>query len=155
MSTLELSTHSAVATTTEATVGVKNVMSGTDTFADARVEFAGVVWDVDHTPHDVFKIERAGEPALYGDYFLVSPSDNENEFNTEIGLFGYLGRLDVGNPDPTLRQQFAGEERQAVERLIRSYFSNPNVFDDQFLPPVRCLGGVSFRPNWIIQKSPE
>jgi hypothetical protein len=126
-------------------------MTNTDTFAGARVEFSGIVWDVDHTPHDVFEIDRAGEPALYGGYFLVSPTDNENEFNTEIGLFGYIGRLDVGNPDPTLRQQFTAAESQAIERLIRSFFSNPNVFDEQFLPPVRSLGRVNFRPNWIIK----
>ncbi len=134
-------------------------MSGnTGVFAGARIEFAGVVWDVDGTdgtPHDLFAIERAGEPSLYGDYFLVSPSDDENEFNAEIGLFGYRGRLDVGNPDPSLRERFSAEECEAIERLIRSAFSNPNIFDEEIAPPVRYLGGVSFRPNWIIQKLPE
>jgi hypothetical protein len=119
------------------------------------VGFAGIVWDVDHTAHDVFKIERATEPALYGDYFLVSPTHDENEFNTEIGLFGYCGRLDVGSLDLTLRQQFSSEECQSIEQLIRSFFSKPGIFDDRFLPPIRCLGGVSFRPNWILRIPPK
>jgi hypothetical protein len=91
----------------------RRVMTTADAFERARVEFAGIVWDVDHIPHAVFKVERAGEPALYGDYFSVSPSNNDNEFNTEIGLFGYLGYLDVGNPDPTLRKQFILLQRKA------------------------------------------
>jgi hypothetical protein len=66
---------------------------------------------------------------------LVSPSDNENDFNIEIGRFGYLGYLDVGNPDPTLRQRFTAEERLAIERLICLFFSNPSIFDEKFARP--------------------
>src|SRR5260370_19754527 len=103
-------------------------MTNANAFTGARIEFAGIVWDADHGAHDLFLIERASEPALYGDYFLVWPSDNENEFNTEIGLFGYTGRLDVGNPNPTLRQRFNAEECRAIEHLIHSFFSDPNAF---------------------------
>ncbi len=130
-------------------------MTNTDTFAGAVVGFAGIVWDADHTAHDVFSIKRATEPALYGDYFLVSPIHDENEFNTEIGVFGYRGRLDVGSLVPALRQQFSSEECRSIEQLIGSFFSKPGIFDDQFLPPISCLGGVSFRPNWIIRTPPE
>jgi hypothetical protein len=130
-------------------------MTIANTFTGARIGFAGVVWDADHAAHDLFKIERASEPALFGDYFSISPTDNDNDFNTEIVLFGYPGRLDVGNPDSTLRQRFTAEECQTIEHLIRSFFSDPNTFNDQILPPVRCLGGVTFRSNWIIQNLPE
>jgi hypothetical protein len=127
-------------------------MTSTNAFTDARVEFSGTVWDLDHKPHEVFKIERVRESTLYGDYFFVFPPDDDPEFNIEIGLFGYPGRLDAGNPDPTLRERFTADESRAVEQLIRSFFLDPNTFAERFPPPEKCVG-ISFRPNWIVRKT--
>lgn len=112
----------------------------------ARVGFAGIVWDAAHVPHDLFEVERDGEPTLYGDYFLITDDD---EFKLEIGVFGYPGKLDVGNPDPRLRQGFSPAKCRGIELLIRSFFLDPATFLDQFPPPARCVD-ASFRPNWII-----
>src|SRR5258708_32921445 len=115
----------------------------------ARVGFSGIVWDAAHAPHDLFMVERDGEPTLYGDYFLIFAPNDDDEFKAEIGMFGYPGRLDVGNPDPRLRQGFSPEKCRSIELLIRSFFLDPATFLDRFPPPARCLD-ASFRPNWII-----
>ncbi len=39
-------------------------MTSANTFTNARIEFSGIVWDIDHESRRVFKIERAGEPPL-------------------------------------------------------------------------------------------
>jgi hypothetical protein len=124
-------------------------MTSIKTLTVARVGFSGIVWDAAHAPHDLFDVERDGEPTLYGDYFLIFAPNDDDEFKAEIGMFGYPGRLDVGNPDPRLRQGFSPEKCRRFEHLIHSFFLNPATFQDRFAPPEKCVD-VSFRPNWII-----
>jgi hypothetical protein len=147
-----------------------------NTFARAHIGFAGIVWDMDHQAHDVFKIERAGENTVYGGYYYVfapdrflrrfwifrqlpnwitkSSDDNKDDFKIEIGRFGYPGELDVGNPNPTLRHQFAEDECRAIQELIRAFFSDSNTFADSILASAKCAS-VNFRADWIIQKSAD
>jgi hypothetical protein len=101
----------------------------------------------------LFKITQSTGQVLYGNY-IYAFAENENDFDIEIGLFGYVDPYATGDLHPAYRQHFTAEESSAAERLIRSYFLS-NSFDHGFLPPARFLGGVSFRPNWIVQKSPE
>jgi hypothetical protein len=129
-------------------------MTGTNAFANARIENYGNVGGADDGSHDVFKIEGAGQPVLYGDYFYVFPN-NGNDFNIEIGVFGYVSPNNIGNLHPQARQHFSPEEADSIEHLIRSYFlSSPSIFTKAWQPPVKFLGRVSFRPNWIIQNPP-
>jgi hypothetical protein len=153
---MQPSTHSAVAVGAEATLGVKSVMTTSNNFANVRIESGGSVRGPDEMGHDLFKITRAIGPDLYGDYFYVGPEDG-NDFDIEVGLFGYTNPHDAGALNPSFREHFSAEDASAAEQLIRSYFlSNPAIFRERFLmPPARFQGGVSFRPNWILQKPPK
>jgi hypothetical protein len=64
---MESPMHSHAEPTAGVTPMVKHIMTSTDKFAGARVDFAGIVWDADHVANDVFKIEMVGQPKLYGD----------------------------------------------------------------------------------------
>jgi hypothetical protein len=102
--------------------------------------------------HDLFKITRAAGPVVYGEYIFFFGEDG-NDFNVEMGPFGYTDPHDAGVLDPSFREDFSAEESSAAEQSIRSYFSNPAIFKERFLmPPARFLGDISFRPNWIVQK---
>ena len=133
---------------------VDNLMTAADSFANARIVFAGAVSGVDEMPHRLFKLERPGELALYGEYIFVF---EENGINMEIGPFGYFDGRNLGIAHlnhPTVRRSFSEEECSAVQRLIQSFFSDlANLKELSSLS--RFLGGVTFRSNWIIQKSPE
>jgi hypothetical protein len=60
----------------------------------------------------------------------------------------------VGNLHPDAREHFSTDESLAIEQLIGSYFiSNPSGFMKRWRPPVEFLGGVTFRPNWVFEKS--
>jgi hypothetical protein len=61
----------------------------------------------------------------------------------------------VGNLHRRARERFASEECVAAEKAIHIFLSNPNIFKDKFLRPVRFLGGVEFQPDWIVQGSLE
>jgi hypothetical protein len=127
-------------------------MTESKSFEDARIGFAGPVSGADEKPHDLFKIERTEGPVLYGDYIWAFLEDR-NHFNVEIGPFGYVDPEYAGDLNPTNRQHFSAEECAILEQLIRSFFSTPGVFKKQFIPPEFFLGGISFQPGWIIQKS--
>lgn len=131
-------------------------MRQSNSFTNARLEPAGSVRGGDDDRHDIFKIERPGHPPLYGDYIYVFP-DQGDDFNVEIGVFGYLDMYAVGDLDPRYRQRLSPGEASTVEQLIRSYFlSDPPIYAKRFLmPPSRFLGGVSFRPNWLLLEQSE
>jgi hypothetical protein len=129
--------------------------SGVNSFAGASIELAGSFRGVDEAGHDLFLIQRTAGPILFGEYFEAPTGANENDFNIEIGAFGFANPENAGNPDPNARQRFSAEECSAAKQLIQSYFSNPSVVLDrwQSMPEVRFLGGVRFRPDWIIPDS--
>jgi hypothetical protein len=114
--------------------------------------FAGPVFGADLKHHDLFKVERTEGPPVYGEYFLIPVPGSETEFNIEIDSFGYVDRFNIGNHHPDARKRFTAEECTAVQKVIRLFFSDPNIFKEKFLPPARCLGDVSFRPDWIAQE---
>jgi len=89
---------------------------------------------------------------LYGEYIEIF-EPNGNDFNIEIGMFGFTYAEMVGSPEA--RQHFSLEERWMAEQLIRSFFTNPSNVMRGYTAGVRFLGGVRFRPGWIIQKSPD
>jgi hypothetical protein len=124
-------------------------MTDSNSFANARIKLAGTARGVDEAGHRIYVIERSDGTVLAGEYFEVF---NGNDFNLEIGMFGFCHRNGVGNPHPSARLHFSAEDTLAAEKLIRSFFSTPSVAMDkwQYVPNVRFLGGVSFRPNWII-----
>ena len=129
-------------------------MPNPNMFTNARVEAAGSTQGDDDRAHNLFKIVGTEGPALYGDY-IYSFLENGNDFNIEIDLFGYVDYRYLGSPDPSKRQQFSAEEAAAAEQLIRSFFlSNPSIYGESSLK-ARFVGGVSFRPNWIVVKRPE
>jgi hypothetical protein len=128
-------------------------MTNVNTFAGARIRLAGKVRGVDEKGHDVYIVDRTEGPALFGEYFEVSPGENENHFNIEIGHFGFTNPESAGNPYPSARQGFSTEEVAAAQKLIQDFFSNPGVVMEvwQHTPEVRFLGGVRFRLDWIVQ----
>jgi hypothetical protein len=88
--------------------------------------------------------------------FYFFPDEKGSDFNIEIGLFGYVDPYNVGDLHPQARKHFTDEEWLTIEELIRTYFlSKPDIFAKRFLPPARFVGGVTFRPNWIIHEGPE
>jgi hypothetical protein len=134
-------------------------------FSGAKVSLGGHLGGRDGTAdgrhHDAFKIERTEGPALYGDYLYVF-QDNGNDFNLEIGLFGYYevgwsGHVGVhyfGDLDPNTRLHFSRAECAAAERLIRQFFADPaNIL--RYSSSARFLGRTDFRPDWIIESSQE
>src|SRR5580704_2822532 len=129
-------------------------MPSPNMFANANVEPDGSTRGDDDRFHDLFKIVRINSPALYGDY-IYSFLDNGYDFNIEIGAFGYPDYRHLGSPDPSKRQQFSAEEAATAEQLIRSFFlSSPSIYRERSLN-ARFVGGVTFRPNWIVVKPPE
>ena len=83
--------------------------------------------------------------------------ENDNHFNIEVGAFGFTYRENAGNPYPSARKRFPAEEGVTAEQLIRNFFSKPDVVMKkwQHTPGVEFLGGVTFRPDWIIEDSSE
>ncbi len=128
------------------------IMTDPNSFTNARVGFGGLVSGADEKPHDLFKIEREDSPVLFGDYILAFLEDG-NHFNVEIGPFGYVDPYYAGDLNPSRRRHFSAEECSAAEQLISIFFSGPGVFDKRFLPREDFLGGIRFRPNWIIQET--
>jgi hypothetical protein len=128
-------------------------MANSDMFTNARVEEAGSTRGDDDGSHDLFKVVRSDGSVLYGEFKLLF-MENGNDFNIEIGLFGYLESRYLGSADPTRRLQFSGEEAATLEGSIRSAFLANQGFCN-FLAPARFTGGVTFRPNWIIKGSSE
>jgi hypothetical protein len=78
---------------------------------------------------------------------------NRNDFDIEIRSFGFVEPGTIGLRDRQLA--FSATECQAIERLIRSFLSNPDVFKKRFGPPARYLGGVAFKPDWVLQAPAE
>jgi hypothetical protein len=132
-------------------------MPSANTFADARISLAGRIGGVDERGHSMFMVERTRGPTLFREYFEISGEINENDFNIEIGVFGFTDLEDAGNPYPSARQHFSAEEGLAAHKLIQDFFSTPSVVMKtwQRTPGVRFLGGVSFRPDWILQSDPK
>jgi hypothetical protein len=127
-------------------------MASSDTFTNARIESGGSTRGADDGAHTLFKIIRTDGPTLYGEY-IYSFLENGNDFNIEINLFGYLESRHLGSRDPSKRQQFSAEEAAIAEQLIRSYFlSEPDIYRKAFRPPAKFVGGVTFRPKWIVLK---
>jgi len=120
-----------------------DVMTGTNNFTNARIESFGNVQGVDDDSHDVFKVEGAGQPVLYGDYFHVF-QNNGYDFNIEIGVFGYVSPNNIGNPRQGARQHFSPEESDSIEQLVRSVFlSNPEHLYKKMATSGKILGGRS------------
>jgi hypothetical protein len=134
-------------------------------FSNAKISLAGILGGRDGTAderhHEAFKIERTEGPALYGDYIIIL-QENGYDFNLEIGLFGYyavdwsglIGVYYFGDLDPAARLHFSRAECLSVQKLIRSFFSEPEVLLKKFLR-ARFLGRIDFRPDWIIESSNE
>src|SRR5436305_15176452 len=96
-------------------------MTVVNSFANARIKSGGSVRGADERRHDLFEISGDTGPTLYGDYFYVGP-EGGNDFNIEIGMFGYTDPHEAGTPDPRFRQHSSAEDAYAAEQLIRSYF---------------------------------
>jgi hypothetical protein len=122
--------------------------TGSNTFANARIRFGGITRGMDENVHDLIRIDRTEGPALFGEYKLLFMA-NKNDFDVEIRSFGFVEHGTIGIRDRQLA--FSATECEAIERLIRSFFSNPDVFKKRFLPPARYLGGVAFKPDWVLQ----
>jgi hypothetical protein len=129
-------------------------MSAINRFANGRVIAGGDTSGDDDRNHMLFRIEGSGSPPIYGEY-IYQFLENENDFNVEIDLFGYLDYHFLGSPNPSKRQSFSAGEASTAEGLIRSFFlSDPDIYRQSFLRP-RFAGGVSFRPDWVVvRKSP-
>jgi hypothetical protein len=129
----------------------KELMTESNSFKDARIGFGGRLSGADEKPHSLFKIERTEGPVLYGEY-VFAVAEDRNHFNVETGPFGYIDRYCAGLVGPSIQQHFSAEECSTLEQLIRAFFSTPGVFDKSFIPRELFLGGISFRPNWIIRE---
>jgi hypothetical protein len=122
-------------------------------FVGTRVGFGGAIFGSDKRMHTLFEIEQnaetaAEEPVLYGEYTAVFPNpDLPNAFNIEINAFGYAQPVHVG--DVELRQTFAADECADLEFFIRSFFSNPAIFRNDWSMNARFLGVVTFASDWI------
>src|SRR5579862_3123665 len=119
-------------------------------FTHAR--FAGPIFGTDLKHHDLFKVERTEGPPVYGEYILLPTPGSGDDFNIGIDLFGYVDRYNIANLHPDARKRFTAEECAAAETIIRAFFSDLDLFKEKFLPPAKCLGEVSFRPDWIAQE---
>jgi hypothetical protein len=151
--------HPAVASAPKVGLGhnrTERTMTNASTFKNARVQFVGSVRGVDDGGHDMFVVDRTEGPALYGEYFEVF-GENKNDFNIEVGAFGFTNKENAGNPYPSARQHFSAAECSSAQQLIQDYFSNSDVVMEkwQYTPSARFLGGVTFRPGWIIPKPAE
>jgi hypothetical protein len=137
-------------------IGASNMVMAAETmtnsasFANARVGFGGIGVGIDEEPHELIKIERTESPIVFGEYRFLD-AENQNDFDIEVSSFGYIHHRDVGTLDRRLT--FSVAECEAIERLIRSFFANPDVFKKTFLPPARYLGGLAFTPGWILRAS--
>ncbi len=128
-------------------------MTSASRFTNAPVLPAGSVRGDDLYAHDVFKIIGTDGGPIYGEY-LYSFLENGNDFNIEIDQFGFSEARYIGSADPKKRQSFSAEEAATAELLIRSFFlSRPKIYTNQLGQAARFMGGVTFRPNWIFEKS--
>jgi len=131
-------------------VGVAEMTESADWLANARIVF-GHTMGFDDEPHDTIVVKRAEGPDLTGEFKYLYRGGND--FDIEIGPFGYTRENDVGAVDR--RRFFSATECKAIEALIRSFFAEPDTFTKEFGPLVRYLGGLTFQPNWILQKRTE
>ena len=128
-------------------------MTRTNRFTNARISDGGSTRGGDMSSHDLFKIEGPDGPTFYGDY-IYSCLENGNDFNIDIGTFGYVDPQRVASSDPTAREQFSGEECSAAEKLILTRFlSEPDIYRKRSLK-ANFVGGVKLstrldRPNTI------
>jgi hypothetical protein len=129
-------------------------MSKAEKFATAQIKFAGPCVGWDGKSHDVFILKADKDPDLRGEYIMVW-AENGADYNLEFGEFGPFDERNFGNPDPKVRQHFTPDEASAIEQRLRSFANDPTTFQRKFTPPARFLGGVSFRPNWILKRDPE
>jgi hypothetical protein len=127
---------------------VVEMVTGSNTFANARIRLGGITRGMDEKGHDLIRIDRTEGPALFGEYKLLFMA-NKSDFDVEIRSFGFVEPGTIGIRDRQLA--FSATECEAIERLIRSFFSNPDVFKKEFRPPARYLGGLAFKPDWILQ----
>jgi hypothetical protein len=130
----------------------KITMAGTNRFQSADVQLAGIIAGGDEAGHYVFSITPKEGAPLYGEYSKKF-EENGNDFNIEIGLFGYSNNTSVGTTHPAFRAAFSAEDCFTVERLIRTFFSSSTMFPTSIR--AGFLGGVCFRPNWIVQEALE
>jgi hypothetical protein len=149
---LEQSTDSAVAPT-EAILGVNEIMTSANRFTNAQVEPAGSTRGDDLGAHNLFEIVGRDVAPVYGEY-IYSFLENGYDFNIEINQFGFSESCYLGSKDPEKRQLFSAEEAATAEQLIRSFFlSKPKIYTDRLGQAARFMGGVTFRPRWIVKKS--
>jgi hypothetical protein len=102
--------------------------------------------------HSAFAFRVGDNPELYGEYInLWAP--NGHDYDLEFGPFGFRTHDHFGNSDPAVRQHFTAEEIRAIEHRLRAFAYDPDTFPKKFKYG-RFLGRLSFRPDWIIQRSP-
>jgi hypothetical protein len=72
-------------------------------------------------------------------------------------MFAFTNPRNAGNPDPSARQHFSADESLAAQQLVQDFLSTPSVVMEkwQHSPAARFLGGVRFRPDWILQSAPK
>jgi hypothetical protein len=129
---------------------ISNAMTSANSFIGSQIKLRGLTRGADEVGHQFFQVTRTQGPELYGDYFEIFEKTNPYDYNVEIREFGYVVPENLGDP-LKVREQFSAEECSTVELLIRSLFTTPDIFKGKFRPPVRFLGGIFFRPNWISQ----
>jgi hypothetical protein len=120
----------------------------TNSFADARIRFAASINGADGKQYYLIAITRADGSDLFGGYKFAW-LENQTDFHVDIKSFGYVNNHHVGNPKRRLA--FTSEECLAVEQLIRSFFSDPEVFKKGFNLGGNYLGNITFQPDWIIR----
>jgi hypothetical protein len=98
-------------------------MTGTNRFQGAQFQLAGMIAGGDERGHLVFSVTPKEGTPLYGEYFMIFEK-NENDFNIEIGMFGYWNNTSVGTTHPAFRLAFSAEDCLAVEQSIASFFSD-------------------------------
>jgi hypothetical protein len=119
---------------------------------NAQIEFAARWPGWDGNPHSAFAFRVGDNPELYGEYInLWAP--NGHDYDLEFGPFGFRTHDHFGNSDPAVRQHFTAEEIRAIEHRLRAFAYDPDTFPKKFKYG-RFLDRLSFRPDWIIQRSP-
>ena len=129
------------------------------TTPDGSVGFRGNVRGADERGHDMLWIDLPGRPRLYGEY-RQKFAENRNDFDFEIVSFGLTSPWNAGIPQPG-RLRLSAMERTAAERLIRTLLCAPEAAQARNGMHVFVsmkgvfLGGVEFRPGWVLEEGPS
>lgn len=115
--------------------------------------FRAGVRGIDEAGHYTFFVRLKNTVMLFGEW-RAKWAANQNDFDVEIVRFGYVDENAVDSEHPLARRRFSREQRQVVQHLIRSLFSEPVARNGPIpfsMKSATFLGGVDFRPEWILE----